>query len=90
MSRLMGPSGEWSGRDQMPTTSPPSVGDGSTDRLDPKAEAAAVCGWAGSGRVLGFWLLGVEAGQEGVDAELELVVGGDPGQLGVWVPETRS
>jgi hypothetical protein len=26
--------------------------------------------------------VGVEAGQEGADAELELVVGGDPGQLG--------
>src|SRR5688500_431255 len=25
--------------------------------------------------------VGLEAGQEGVDAELELVVGGDPGQL---------
>jgi hypothetical protein len=25
--------------------------------------------------------LGLEAGQEGADAELELVVGGDPGQL---------
>jgi hypothetical protein len=25
--------------------------------------------------------LGVEAGEEGTDAELELVVGGDPGQL---------
>ena len=27
-------------------------------------------------------MLGVEAGQEGADAELELVVGGDAGQLG--------
>ena len=33
-------------------------------------------------------MLGLEAGQEGADAELELVVGGDPGQQGaswtVW------
>src|SRR5437867_12832293 len=34
--------------------------------------------WA---RVRTSWLLGVEAGEEGVDAELELVVGGDAGQL---------
>src|ERR671912_1622657 len=39
-------------------------------------------GWVGWVRPsAGFWLLGVEAGQEGSDAELELVVGGDPGQL---------
>src|SRR5215216_5160075 len=38
-------------------------------------------GWVGWVRPsAGFWLLGVEAGQEGADAELELVVGGDAGQ----------
>jgi hypothetical protein len=34
-------------------------------------------GWGCGGSVC----LGLEAGQEGTDAELELVVGGDPGQL---------
>ena len=66
-------------RHQMPTTSSPGVGTAASAASRPR-HAAAVCDGGRSRRMPRFRLLGFEAGQEGADAELELVVGGTAGQ----------